>query len=101
MAPERGHGEGCDQRQQPARSILVGIRRGRCTPDDLRALLVIEHLQQHAFAVRNRARRAQRVGILQIARIALVAHRGAHGRHAGPAFRSTADRPTNIGQQHA
>ena len=101
LAPERGHGQGRDQRQEPARSILVGIDRGRRTPDELLALLVVQHLQQHPFAVRNRARRAQRLRVLQIARIALVAHRGAHRWRSGPALRRAPDRPAEIGQQHA
>ena len=74
-AAVRGHGQGSDQRQQPARCALVGIDRGRRTPDDLVVLLVVQHLQQHAFAVRNRGWRAQCLRVLQIARIALVAHR--------------------------
>ena len=73
--------------------VLVGIDRGRRTPDDLVALLVVQHLQEHAFAVRNRARRAQRLRVLQITRIALVVHRGAHRWHAGRALRRCAGSP--------
>jgi hypothetical protein len=65
------------------------------------ALLVVQDLDEHPFAVLDRSRLVQRLRIVQIAPIALVPHRGVDRRRPGPTLRRAPDRPAEVGQQHA
>ena len=79
--------------------LLVGPDLGRDAPDQIAALVVVEHVLQHLLAVRDRRGLAERLGPLEIARIALVVHRSAHRGGAGAALLGPPDRPADLGQQ--